>query len=153
KSFCMSMTSNAVRAGSTRTRGCTSYSGTSTVRLTPASSLRPRRLTDAYDGPPVGVLATPLTRAHRRRPRRGAGRPITEVLRPQGEHSGAGLQHEVQGRLRGAADRAEAALEHHLAQTGLAGLGAQPGAARLRERSWCADERGEAVVHAPDGVE
>src|SRR6516225_2925801 len=67
--------------------------------------------------------------------------------------SGAGLEHQVQGRLCGAADRAEATLEHHLAQAGLAGLGAEPGAASLRERPRCADERGESVVHAPHGIE
>jgi hypothetical protein len=59
------------------------------------------------------------------------GRRVANVLLCPVERSGAGLQHQVQGRLRGAADRAEAALEHHLAQAGLASLCAQSGAAGL----------------------
>ena len=53
--------------------------------------------------------------------------------------SGAGLEHQVQRCFRGPANGAEAAREHHLAQTGFPGLRAQPSAARLRERAGCAD--------------
>jgi len=45
----------------------------------------------------------------------------------------AGLQHQIQGRLRRTPDRAEATGEHHVTQAGLAGLSAQRRAAGLRE--------------------
>jgi hypothetical protein len=79
KSFCMSTTTNAVRAGSTRTASWTSYSGTSMVRLIGASSNGSKRrealqhLLDrgALRGPQGAVRGSPPSepaRAFRRGP-------------------------------------------------------------------------------------
>ena len=59
---------------------------------------------------------------------------------------------EVERGLGGAAERAEAGFGEHLAQAGLAGLGAEAAADILGQRVRRADERRRGVEHPPDRV-